>query len=62
MARASRHPGARGRVAWVGCELENVIAGGDHVIVTGSVLEVEHRDGAPLIFHAGAYRPFDPGA
>jgi flavin reductase (DIM6/NTAB) family NADH-FMN oxidoreductase RutF len=44
-------------VVWVGCELENVLAGGDHVIVTGAVLEVEAREGDPLIFHRGAYRP-----
>ena len=41
----------------VACELENVIAGGDHVIVTGRVLEVETSDGAPLVFYDGAYRP-----
>jgi len=54
-------PALEDAVAWVGCELENVIAGGDHVIVTGSVIDVEHRDGAPLVFWAGAYRPLDAG-
>ncbi len=44
----------------VACELENVIAGGDHVIVTGVVLEVEASDGPPLVFYDGAYRPL-PG-
>ena len=55
-------PALEDAVAWVGCELENVIAGGDHVIVTGSVLEVEHRDAPPLVFWAGAYRPLDPAS
>ncbi len=34
-----------------------MISGGDHVIVTGAVLAVAEREGDPLIFHAGAYRP-----
>ena len=29
---------------------------GDHVIVTGEVLDVAERDGRPLIFHEGEYR------
>ena len=41
----------------IACELENVLAGGDHVIVTGAVLEVEASEGAPLVFYDGGYRP-----
>lgn len=41
----------------IACELENVLAGGDHVIVTGKVLEVESSNGAPLVFYEGDYRP-----
>ena len=44
-------------VVWVACELQNVLAGGDHVIVTGNVLAVESSPGAPLVFHGGEYRP-----
>jgi flavin reductase (DIM6/NTAB) family NADH-FMN oxidoreductase RutF len=44
-------------LVWVACELEDVVAGGDHLIATGSVLEVESTDGDPLVFHQGAYRP-----
>ena len=52
------HPGARrDAVVWVACELRDVIAGGDHVIVTGAVLEVAAADGDPLVFYEGAYRP-----
>ena len=51
-SRCSTTP--RSRIA---CELRDVIAGGDHVIVTGAVLEVEASDGAPLVFYGGAYRP-----
>jgi hypothetical protein len=34
-----------------------VHSGGDHAIVTGLVTEVETREGEPLIFHDGHYRP-----
>jgi 3-hydroxy-9,10-secoandrosta-1,3,5(10)-triene-9,17-dione monooxygenase reductase component len=44
-------------LVWVACDLEDVLTGGDHVIATGSVLEVESTDGDPLVFHQGAYRP-----
>lgn len=44
-------------IVWIGCELRDVISGGDHVIVTGEVLDVAERDGDPLVFHLGAYRP-----
>jgi flavin reductase (DIM6/NTAB) family NADH-FMN oxidoreductase RutF len=41
---------------WVGCELRDLIDGGDHQINTGNVLEAESREGRPLIFHRGEYR------
>ncbi len=44
-------------IVWIGCELGDVIGGGDHVIVTGGVVAVHERDGDPLLFHNGAYRP-----
>ncbi|MEZ5155786.1 MAG: flavin reductase family protein [Solirubrobacterales bacterium] len=43
-------------IVWIGCELRDVISGGDHVIVTGEVLDVAERPGRPLIFHEGEYR------
>jgi 3-hydroxy-9,10-secoandrosta-1,3,5(10)-triene-9,17-dione monooxygenase reductase component len=46
-------------IVTIGCELRDVISGGDHVIVTGEVLSVEERDGDPLLFHRGAYRPLE---
>lgn len=45
-----------GCALWVACELEAVHEGGDHVILTGAVLALEAGDGAPLLFHRGAYR------
>ena len=44
------------RLLWVACELRDLIDGGDHLILTGNVLEAESRDGQPLLFHRGDYR------
>jgi flavin reductase (DIM6/NTAB) family NADH-FMN oxidoreductase RutF len=41
----------------VACELENVVTGGDHMIVTGAVLAVAASEGEPLVFFEGGYRP-----
>jgi 3-hydroxy-9,10-secoandrosta-1,3,5(10)-triene-9,17-dione monooxygenase reductase component len=41
---------------WVACELRDLIDGGDHLILTGAVLDADHREGMPLLFHRGAYR------
>lgn len=39
------------------CELGATHPGGDHIILIGSVLEMENRDnGEPLLFCAGGYR------
>jgi flavin reductase (DIM6/NTAB) family NADH-FMN oxidoreductase RutF len=49
-------------IMWVACELRDLIDGGDHLIVTGDVLEVEaDADRQPLIFHRGAYRDLPAG-
>jgi 3-hydroxy-9,10-secoandrosta-1,3,5(10)-triene-9,17-dione monooxygenase reductase component len=44
-------------LVFVGCDLRDVIAGGDHVIVTGGVTALEASEGDPLVFHGGEYRP-----
>ena len=44
-------------LAYVACDLRDVIAGGDHVIVTGEVTALETNEGKPLVFHGGEYRP-----
>jgi len=43
-------------LVWVACELRDVIAGGDHVIVTGEVVDLETAEGDPLVFHGSEYR------
>jgi 3-hydroxy-9,10-secoandrosta-1,3,5(10)-triene-9,17-dione monooxygenase reductase component len=52
-------PAIAGSLVWVACELHDVIAGGDHVIVTGAVQDLDARDGEPLLFHRGAYRALE---
>jgi 3-hydroxy-9,10-secoandrosta-1,3,5(10)-triene-9,17-dione monooxygenase reductase component len=52
-----RIPAIDGALVWVACDLRDVIAGGDHVIVTGEVRDLETSDGSPLVFHDGEYRP-----
>ncbi len=42
---------------WIACDLRDVIAAGDHVIVTGAVTDLETGAGDPLVFHGGEYRP-----
>jgi 3-hydroxy-9,10-secoandrosta-1,3,5(10)-triene-9,17-dione monooxygenase reductase component len=49
-------PALDGALAWVGCKLRDVIAGGDHVIVTGEVTGLRTREGNPLVFHQGEYK------
>lgn len=44
-------------LVFVACDLRDVIAGGDHVIVTGAITALETTAGTPLVFHAGDYRP-----
>jgi flavin reductase (DIM6/NTAB) family NADH-FMN oxidoreductase RutF len=43
----------------VGCELGDAHQGGDHVIVTGLVTDLEAGEGKPLMFFGGEYRAFD---
>lgn len=43
-------------LVWVVCELRDLLDGGDHTIVTGTVLELGTGEGEPLLFHDGRYR------
>jgi 3-hydroxy-9,10-secoandrosta-1,3,5(10)-triene-9,17-dione monooxygenase reductase component len=42
---------------WVACDLRDVIAAGDHVILTGGVTDLATASGTPLVFHRGNYLP-----
>ena len=44
-------------LVWIACELRDVVAAGDHVIVTGAVTGLAVGSGEPLVFHGGTYQP-----
>jgi flavin reductase (DIM6/NTAB) family NADH-FMN oxidoreductase RutF len=46
-------------IVFVACRMRDVLAGGDHVIVTGEVAAIEQRPGEPLLFVDGAYITVD---
>lgn len=48
-------PGAH---AWIGCRLEELLPGGDHVIGIGAVTAAEPGQGEPLVWHGGRYGAF----
>jgi 3-hydroxy-9,10-secoandrosta-1,3,5(10)-triene-9,17-dione monooxygenase reductase component len=50
-------PAIEGSLAWIACELRDVVAAGDHVIVTGEVRDLATGEGDPLVFSGGEYRP-----
>ena len=50
-------PRIAGVHTWIGCELRDLLDGGDHVIVTGSSTELGvAEDASPLVFLDGGYR------
>ena len=44
-------------LVWIACDLRDVVAAGDHVIVTGEVVDLALGEGDPLVFHGGEYQP-----
>ncbi|MFG1923359.1 flavin reductase family protein [Cryptosporangium sp. NPDC048952] len=52
-----------GIVAWIGCELADVIEAGDHLLVLGAVTDLQKvSDKHPLVFFRGGYGGFEPHA
>ena len=47
-------------LAWVACELVELLPGGDHTIGIGSVIAGAASDGEPLVFHRGRYVALEP--
>ena len=45
----------RGAAATQHCEVEQIIAAGDHDLVLGRVVGLTHNGGEPLIFHRGRF-------
>src|SRR3954452_13346323 len=50
-------PMIEGSAIWLACELAEVHDGGDHSIVTGTVVELQASGGPLLMFFDGGYRP-----
>ena len=48
-------PVIEGSLAWAICELQELIAGGDHTIAIGRVLSMGLGDGEPLLWYSGRY-------
>jgi flavin reductase (DIM6/NTAB) family NADH-FMN oxidoreductase RutF len=42
-------------LAWVACDLVELLEGGDHTIGIGAVIDGEASDGEPLVFFRGRY-------
>ena len=48
-------PIIEGALAWVGCSLRDLIAGGDHTIAIGEVVTLGLGEGDPLLWYGGQY-------
>jgi flavin reductase (DIM6/NTAB) family NADH-FMN oxidoreductase RutF len=42
-------------LAWLACELRELVPGGDHTIGIGAVLAMGHDTGEPLVWYRGSY-------
>ncbi|MDQ6607176.1 MAG: flavin reductase family protein [Actinomycetota bacterium] len=49
-----------GSIAWAVCDLREQIAGGDHTIIIGEVIEMGLGDGDPLLWFEGRYHTLPP--
>jgi 3-hydroxy-9,10-secoandrosta-1,3,5(10)-triene-9,17-dione monooxygenase reductase component len=52
-------PVLAGGLAWMECRMEQLHDAGDHAIVVGRVLDLQSRDGRPLLFFRGGYGRFE---
>jgi 3-hydroxy-9,10-secoandrosta-1,3,5(10)-triene-9,17-dione monooxygenase reductase component len=42
-------------LAWVVCDLRELVPAGDHEIAIGEVVAMDHGEGEPLVFYRGRY-------
>jgi flavin reductase (DIM6/NTAB) family NADH-FMN oxidoreductase RutF len=49
-------PRIGGAAAWLECEVEDVLPGGDHLIVVGLVTACETEEVEPLVYHRRDFR------
>ena len=45
-------------IAWIGCDLRELVPGGDHTIGIGAVTAAEAGNGDPLVWYRGGYGTF----
>lgn len=45
-----------GALATFDCKVEQIVDGGDHIILIGRVMSVTKNEGAPLLYYAGGYK------
>ena len=50
-----------GTLAWTVCDLQELIAGGDHTIAIGQVISMGLGGGEPLLWFGGRYHPWPSG-
>jgi 3-hydroxy-9,10-secoandrosta-1,3,5(10)-triene-9,17-dione monooxygenase reductase component len=57
-------PVITGTLAWLTCEVTELLPGGDHTIAIGAVdaLGVDPAGGRPLLHHRGGFAGLHPGA
>lgn len=48
-------PVLEGALAWLACEVREMLPGGDHTIGVGAVLAMGHDEGEPLVWYRGSY-------
>ena len=47
-----------GSLAWIDCTVDEVHEAGDHFLVVARVIDLEARDGEPLVFYRGGFGTF----
>jgi flavin reductase (DIM6/NTAB) family NADH-FMN oxidoreductase RutF len=52
-------PLIQGVLAWLECEIDQMVDAGDHAIVIAEVLRAEYRDGRPLVYFGSAYHKLE---
>jgi flavin reductase (DIM6/NTAB) family NADH-FMN oxidoreductase RutF len=53
-------PRLPGAACFLACDIANMVEGGDHTVVLGSVLAADTVDGPPLTYHARAFGTHTP--
>ncbi|WP_256974302.1 flavin reductase family protein [Rhodococcus sp. NCIMB 12038] len=48
-------PRITGVAGWVACTVEQIVEGGDHMIVLGNIVAAEHVHGEPLTYHGRVF-------